>query len=128
MPFLLDTHAWLWALNEPERLPRTVREALTNATERPRLSAISVWEVALLAEKGRISLIPDLDAWMLDAIGSVREVPINFDVAVASRRLRLPHEDPADRFIAAAAQVFELCLITADSRLRRCPDITTLWD
>ena len=128
MPLLLDTHAWIWGLNEPERLPSSVRRALSEAPERPRLSPISVWEVALLVEKRRITLTPGLDAWLRDAMPSVREAPLNFEVAAASRRVRLGHQDPADRFIVATAQVFGLRLITADARLLRCPDVETMWD
>ncbi len=115
-------------LNEPERLPSSVRRALSEAPERPRLSPVSVWEVALLVEKRRITLTPGLEAWLRDAMPSVREAPLNFEVAAASRRVRLGHQDPADRFIVATAQVFGLRLITADARLLRCPDVETMWD
>ena len=51
------------------------------------------------------------------------EAPLTFDVALASRSISLPHEDPADRFIAASAKVYGLTLATADKRLSQCPDI-----
>ena len=127
MPFLLDTHVWIWGLNEPERLPQTVRRQLATASEPPRLSPISVWECLLLAEKGRITLSPNPRAWLREASGSVREVPLTSEVAAASRQLHLNHEDPADRFIVATAKVFGLRLVTADPRLLRCPDAETLW-
>jgi PIN domain nuclease of toxin-antitoxin system len=46
-----------------------------------------------------------------------REAALTTDIAIASRRLALSHEDPADRFIAATAQVLGLTLVTADARL-----------
>lgn len=128
MPFLLDTHVWIWGVNEPDRLPASVRRELETAREPPRLSPISLWEAALLAEKGRITLLPNPKTWLRAAVRSVREAPISFDVAAASRRLRLDHDDPADRFIAATANVFGLRLVTADTRLLRCPDVQTLWE
>ena len=127
MPFLLDTHVWIWGLNEPERLPRSVRRQLATASEIPRLSPISLWEATLLAEKGRITLSPNPQAWIRDASRSVREAPLTFEVAAASRQLHLNHEDPADRFIVATAKVCGLRLVTADTRLLRCPDAETLW-
>ena len=63
-----------------------------------------------------------------EAARTVREVPLTFEVAAASRQLRLDHEDPADRFIVATAKVFGLRLVTADTRLLRSPDVESLWD
>ena len=128
MPFLLDTHVWLWGINEPERLPTSVRTELEMASEPPRLSPISLWEVILLAERGRITLSPNPRTWLREAARTVREVPLTFEVAAASRQLHLDHEDPADRFIVATAKVFGLRLVTADTRLLRCPDVESLWD
>lgn len=128
MPFLLDTHVWLWGLNEPDRLPTSVRRELEAAPEPPRLSPISMWEAILLAEKGRVSLLPNARTWIRDAARGVREAPLTFEVAAASRQLRLSHEDPADRFIVATAKVFGFRLVTADTRLLRCPDVETLWE
>ncbi len=127
MPFLLDTHVWLWGINEPERLPTSVRTELEMASEPPRLSPISLWEVMLLAERGRITLSPNPRTWLREAARTVREVPLTFEVAAASRQLRLDHEDPADRFIVATAKVFGLRLVTADTRLLRCPDVESVW-
>ena len=81
----------------------------------------------LLAEKGRVSLAPNARTWIRDAARGVREAPLTFEVAAASRQLRLSHEESADRFIVATAKVFGLRLVTADARLPRCPDVETLW-
>ena len=45
------------------------------------------------------------------------EAPITHEIARATRRVELSHEDPADRFLAATAQVLDLSLVTADERL-----------
>ena len=128
MSFLLDTHIWLWGLLEPDRLSGEVRRALAADGVELRISSISVWEARLLAERGRISLEPDPPTWLQEAIAimPIRETPVTFEVALASRAIALPHHDPADRFIAASAKVFELTLVTADSRLLECPDIHVL--
>lgn len=75
----------------------------------------------LLAERGRIRVEGPPEQWvrhMVDAIPR-REAPLTGDIAVASRRLRVEHEDPADRFLAATARVMGLTLVTADARLLR---------
>ena len=119
MKLLLDTHIWLWGLLEPERLAAPVREALETPGHELWLSSISVWEASLLIERGRVQLpgSPHDSVRRLLRALPAREAPVTHDIAVASRQLRLACEDPADRFIAATAQVMGLTLVTADDRL-----------
>jgi PIN domain nuclease of toxin-antitoxin system len=116
---LLDTHIWLWALLEPERLSAPVRDALQSPENELWLSPISVWEAILLAERGRLVVTSDVQLWVRGLLAALprREAPLTFEVALMSRRLELAHEDPADRFIAASACVHDLTLVTADARL-----------
>ena len=69
MRVLLDTHIWLWALLEPERI-------------------------------------------------DPQDAPVTREIAIRSREVGLDHDDPADRFLAATAAVYDLVLMTADDRLR----------
>lgn len=119
MKLLLDTHIWLWALLEPERLAPPVRAALQSADHEIWLSPISVWEALVLVERGRLAVTGPAEEWVERMVQAVprREAPLTHEVAVASRRLDLPTADPADRFLAATAQVFGLTLVTADQRL-----------
>lgn len=128
MALLLDTHIWLWGILEPHRLTGSVRQALSTQTAALRLSPISLWETLVLAERGRITLDRDPSAWLDKAMKAspVMEAPVTFEVAAASRRIALGHQDPADRFIAATAKVFGLTLVTADSRLLQCQGIKVL--
>jgi len=125
---LLDTHIWVWSLAEPERLSKKVSSTLQSAGSELWLSPISVWEVLLLTEKGRIKLDRPPEHWINEAFVSspLRDAPLNREVAIESRRLRLPHEDPADRFIAATARVYDLTLVTADERLFRIHGLAVL--
>ena len=56
----------------------------------------------------------------------VREAPITREVALETRRIQLPHRDPADRFLAATARVFELTLVTSDARLLQTKGLAVL--
>jgi PIN domain nuclease of toxin-antitoxin system len=118
---LLDTHIWLWSLIEPERLTRRVKAALTAETNQLWLSPISVWEFLLLAERGRVRVQQGMSppAWVEAALSRVPmfDAPLNREVAVRSRAVRVAHDDPADRFLAATADVYDLTLVTADRRL-----------
>jgi PIN domain nuclease of toxin-antitoxin system len=118
---LLDTHIWLWALLEPERLSARVREALVAPTTEIWLSPISVWEALLLAERGRIEVHGEPLAWVEQMLLRLprREAPLTTEVALASRVVMLAHQDPADRFLAATARVFGLMLVTADEHVRQ---------
>jgi PIN domain nuclease of toxin-antitoxin system len=124
MKLLLDTHVWLWGLLEPQRLRRDVVAQLGDGSNEKWLSPISVWEALLLGERGRLALTPDPETWVRAQLAHapIRQIAVDHEVAMQSRRLRLSHEDPADRFIAATARVHGLTLVTADHRLLRRPD------
>jgi PIN domain nuclease of toxin-antitoxin system len=122
MKLLLDTHIWLWALLEPKRLVFPVAQALQEPSNEIWLSPISIWECLVLAEKGKVTLDPNPADWIRHILkmGRFREAPVTGEVAIQSRCIDLPHQDPADRFLAATAAVFELTLVTADQRLHNC--------
>lgn len=125
MRILLDTHIWLWAYLEPQRLrPRLLRE-LENQANELWLSPISTWEALTLHNKGRISLPADVNHWLRAATSTTREAPLTHEIALAASRLAL-HQDPADRMLAATAQVLDLVLATADQRLLGLAEIRTL--
>ena len=71
------------------------------------------------AEKGRIQLDAPPGDWMNGVLSTMpfHEAALNLEVAMRSRKISLPHQDPADRFIAASAIVYGLTLITADNNL-----------
>lgn len=128
MKLLLDTHIWLWALLEPERLTPPVRAALESPENELWLSPISVWEAIVLAERGRLAVSAAPADWVQEMVRAIprREAPLTHDIAVASRQLSLAHQDPADRFLAATAQVMGLTLVTADERLLQSSEYARL--
>lgn len=126
MKLLLDTHIWLWSLREPDRLGRRVQRELKSASNELWLSPMSVWEAVLLHRKGRLRLHVDLSAWLLRSTARMREAPLTWEIAFLAPQLTLQHQDPADRFLAATAKVFDLVLVTADARLLAFGDIKTL--
>jgi PIN domain nuclease of toxin-antitoxin system len=125
---LLDTHIWLWALLEPERLAPAVAEALEDEGNELWLSPISAWELIVLVERGRVILDRPPARWISDVSSAVplRDAVLTRQVAIESRVVQLPHEDPADRFIAATAIVYDLTLVTADDRLLGVDGVRTL--
>ena len=129
MRLLLDTHVWVWGLIEPERLSRRLRDAMREAGSDLYLSPISVWEVLVLARKGRLELEPDPLRWVEKAlaVSTTRMAPLTHAIAAASESLPdFPSRDPADRFLAATAQVEGLALATLDGALRAYPRVDTI--
>jgi PIN domain nuclease of toxin-antitoxin system len=125
---LLDTHIWLWyALGDP-KLSENLRSTINLETTALWLSPISIWEVLLLAEKGRISLQLDPTDWIDQSLKALAicEAPLNHQIAILSRQIELPHQDPADRFIAATAVHYQLQLATVDTHLTGAPWLPTL--
>jgi PIN domain nuclease of toxin-antitoxin system len=125
---LLDTHVWLWSFLEDQRIRRGLKAALENPGNQLWLSPVSIWEVMVLSQAGRIEIAPDPVTWIRQSLATafVTEAPLTYDVALHSRMIDLPHQDPADRFIAATALVNGFTLATADSHLLRCRAIRTL--
>jgi PIN domain nuclease of toxin-antitoxin system len=128
LKLLLDTHIWLWSFLEPEKLSREIFKELENSQNELWISPISIWETVVLAEKGRITLQPDPETWVRTALckAPIKEAPINTEVALLSRKIRLPHQDPSDRFIAATASIFGLTLVTEDRNLRKIEGVQIL--
>ena len=126
MRLLLDTHIWLWTALQPDRLPRRVAQILVSANNELWLSPVSTWEALLLVAQGRIQLGEDPAVWIPQATAKMRECPLTHEIALAAHQLSWNHRDPADRFLAATAQILGLTLVTADERLLALKSIATL--
>jgi PIN domain nuclease of toxin-antitoxin system len=119
MKLLLDTHIWLWSSLEPTRISRRVARALDDPKNELYLSPMSVWELVMLIQKGRVQLQEDVVSWTQRALRQwqLREAALTIEVALETSRLNLVHSDPSDRLIAATAKLFDLTLVTADEKL-----------
>ena len=125
---LLDTHIWLWYQLGDDRLSLQLQDAIADPSNELWLSPISIWEALLLAEKNRISLQPEARIWIRLALSNLEthEATLNYDIALLSRQIELPHQDPADRFIAATAIFYELTLATVDQNIVSCSWLPTM--
>lgn len=123
MKLLLDTHIWVWFITGSPRL--RIHKTLEDANNELWLSPLSTWEVLTLHRKGRIGLDREPMEWVRQALAFTKEAPLTHEIALTAQQLRL-HQDPADRFIAATAQVLDLTLVTADQRLLGLGNIKTL--
>lgn len=125
------THAYvIYDALTPERLTSVAREAIERADAAHELACcdISLWEVAMLAARGRIDPGTDIASFLDVALAarSARVLPITPEIAALSVSLGL-HGDPADRLIAATTVHYGAALITSDHLLRNATRVPTVW-
>ena len=119
---VFDTHVWVWAAAGDARAA-TIRDFSGTAF----VSAISQWEVSMLAMKGRLRLLPDEETWFSENLEQpVSLAPLTSAIAMASCRLEDFHGDPADRIIVATAITLGIPLFTADDAIIRWGEATGL--
>lgn len=123
---VLDTHIFLWSILQPEKIPVRILDAIEKEVKYG-LSAISLWETAMLFERKRIELPEPLLPWLNRALGrpALQLIPITPNIAAKSVSLSM-HGDPADRLIAATALEYDCQLATVDDRLLNLSVLKTI--
>ncbi len=120
MKLLLDTHILLWSLSNSKKLPAEIRREIESDSNELWLSPITTWEILILIEKGRIHISHNEPTkWMKNILKTlpIKSAPLNHEVAIKSSQIKLPHQDPADRFIVATSIVYNLELLTVDEKI-----------
>lgn len=122
MSYLLDTHVLLWWLEGGERLSVTQRRAIADGRRHPPLlvSDITLWEIAVLTDLGRVRLALPLREWLERATAPPLVQRQGISPAIAAEVASLPatfHRDPADRILVATARVLGATLVTSDKRI-----------
>ncbi|MEO8617354.1 MAG: type II toxin-antitoxin system VapC family toxin [Luteolibacter sp.] len=110
---VFDTHVWVWSAAGDPRA-----EKLRDFSGTAIISAISQWEVSMLAMKGRLSLMPDEASWFTANLEPpVLLAPLTAEISLTGCRLPDFHGDPADRIIVATAITLGIPLITANEKI-----------
>jgi PIN domain nuclease of toxin-antitoxin system len=126
--YLWDTHAWVWAANNDPQLSRRARQLLLNtpATDHA-LADISLWEVAMLVARGRLTMAGSLDAWFDRALAPMTVLPISKGIALHATSSGWAHRDPADRLIVATALEHGLTLVSKDTGITTWGGVAVEW-
>jgi len=127
---LLDTHVLIWARDDSKRLSRPAASAIRRARHDGGLaiSAISLWEIAILFAKGKIQGYGPVEASVRLLIEGVSVRPITPEIAALSTQFPDDYSrDPSDRLIGATARAEGLTLVTRDENIRRSPLLGTVW-
>ena len=119
MKLLLDSHALIWAADEPEKLSARALGLINDpAHDRP-ISAATIWEIAIKFGLGKLPLSLPYRQWMDRAMADLVLVVLPITLDHAERQAILPwhHRDPFDRLLVAQAQIEGVPLVSADETL-----------
>ena len=117
MNLLLDTHVFLWAVDDNPNLSADAREAIINGNNIVYVSAATAWEISIKRAIGKLS-VPESD--YLEELRLHRFTPLSITTehALAVENLPAHHKDPFDRMLIAQAQEEKLTLVTRDQRIK----------
>lgn len=128
LKYLLDTHAFLWAATDEERLgAEAVRVLAITPYEQLAISDVTLQEIGVLLQAGRISFTGSPATVLGHLLDYVQVLPITLPIAIAAPALKLPNSDQFDRIIAATAKTHRLTLITKDANISDAGIVSVLW-
>ncbi|MCW6036780.1 type II toxin-antitoxin system VapC family toxin [Spirulina subsalsa FACHB-351] len=126
---VLDTHIWVWWVQNDSRLTAKHRQWLQDyEQEGLGVSILSCWEVAKLVEKNRLILPLPINEWLDNALAypGVQLLDLTLPIVVDSTTLNGFHSDPFDQLIVATARFYDCHLLTVDAKILNYPDVKTL--
>ena len=128
MRVLLDTHAFLWWLDDSPRLSDLARNVIADERTRPVFSAVVGWEIAIKVGMGKLEIPDPPEAFLTEQLSQndVEVLPIYLRHALRVFGLPDHHRDPFDRLLIAQALVEDLAIVTADPEITTYP-VETLW-
>lgn len=127
-PLLLDTHALLWWLAEPQRLSRVAHARIADPRSRIAVSAASGWEIATKVRLGKLPTAMELtqDLPVIVAAQGFEILPVKLPHGLRAGGYEVAHRDPFDRLLAAQAELEGLTLVSLDPALHAFP-CRILW-
>ena len=126
---VLDTHIWVWWVDNSPRLTERLRELVEDhQSSGLGVSIFSCWEVAKLVEKGRMELTCPVSEWLDAGLAypGVQLLELTLPIVVQATQLEVFHNDPADQIIVATAQVNGCPLLTIDTKIVNYPPVQVL--
>lgn len=126
---LLDSHSFLWFVNDDPRLSRTARALIEDPDTQALFSPATVWELSIKAGLGRLNLRPSPVAFF-EAQSSANDftlLPIELRHLAPISTLPFHHRDPFDRLLIAQALVERVPIVSYDSVFDAYPDVERLW-
>jgi PIN domain nuclease of toxin-antitoxin system len=118
---LLDTHALVWALGDPDRLSSRARGTIADQATVVFVSLTSAWELAILQSLDRVRLKVPLATLFTEGLAALRFhlLPIRLPHIAGVAELPMHHRDPFDRLIVSTALAERLTVVSADRAFTR---------
>jgi PIN domain nuclease of toxin-antitoxin system len=126
---LLDTHAFVWAVSDPDRLGDDARRLLADSTVDVMVSAVSAWELSTKVRLGKFGSAEPIVAQYQSLVARLgaRQLDVTTTHALRAGTLRWDHRDPFDRMLAAQAMLEHATLVSIDGAFAALPGLSTLW-
>lgn len=123
MKLLLDTHCWLWWLNEPQKLISSMQQAIAEPENELFLSVASIWEIAIKVAIGKLVIPQPLSQLVAEQLllDRINTLDIRMIHVLKIEELPLHHPDPFDRILIAQAICENLTIITGDKKFVAYP-------
>ncbi len=128
MKLLLDTHAFIWWDDSPANLSPVVLELFKNKAHTIYLSLVSVWEMQVKLQIGKLEFNLPLSEKISNQqrTNNIQLLPVNIEHIFALNQLPLHHRDPFDRLLLAQSLVEDITLVSKDQRFSQYP-VKLLW-
>jgi PIN domain nuclease of toxin-antitoxin system len=127
MKLLLDTHAFIWWDSDPGLLSARVRTTLQDSANSVLLSVVSVWEMVIKVQLGKLTLrLPLTQIVIQQQANGIQILPITLDHVLEVESLPNVHKDPFDRLLAVQAKIEGVDLVTADPIFAQYP-VRVFW-
>jgi PIN domain nuclease of toxin-antitoxin system len=128
MKLLLDTHAFLWLRSEPEKISQSVLDAYYNIKNDIFLSIVSIWEIQIKHQLGKLELNVPLQQ-LIDTQtqqNGLKILPITPVHIYALNTIPFYHKDPFDRLLIVQAKLENTQLVSADGVFKQY-EVELFW-
>lgn len=120
MNYLLDSHIFLWSIFEPEKLDYLMTKTITNVKNEIYISSISLWEIALKYQLGKLKIDGFNFNDIFDVIKQQGYKVLSLNSSNCENLMKLPfvdnHKDPFDRMLISQAIEYDFTLISKDGK------------
>jgi len=128
MQVLLDTHVFLWWIDDDKRLSERARSIITDGSNALFVSVVSSWEIAIKAQLGKLDLPANLEQFVAKQLDEnyMTILPIQLTHTLAIYRLPLLHSDPFDRMLVTQSRFENIPILTADPLIKQYV-VQSIW-
>ncbi len=128
MKLLLDTHAFIWWVSEPEKLSRNTLALLADEGNDLILSVVSAWEIQIKSQLGKLKLNVPLGELVESQRrqNGLRVLPVELEHVLALNALPAHHQDPFDRLLIAQGRIEDADIVSKDNMFARYP-VRVIW-